>query len=78
MSLHIIGGHLGRDKTYQKIAERFHWKSLWNDVEQYVKTCSVCQRTNDVKFSKQAAALHPIPVKPEVWRQVISIYTVAI
>ena len=67
-----IGGHLGRDKTHQKIAEIYYWKSLWTNVDQFLKTCDVCQRTkfNDVKFSKQTAALHPIPVKPEVWRQV--------
>ncbi len=64
------GGHLGRDKTYHKIAERFYWKLLWKDVHEYVRTCEVCQRTNDAKFVKEAAPLHPIPVKPEVWRQV--------
>ena len=65
-----VGGHLGRDKTYHKIAERFHWKMLWKDVEEYTKTCSVCQTTNDAKFVKEAAPLHPIPAKAEVWRQV--------
>ena len=65
-----VGGHLGRDKTYYKIAERFHWKMLWKDVETYIMTCSVCQTTNDAKFLKEAAPLHPIPVKAEVWRQV--------
>ena len=41
-----IGGHLGRDKTYEKIAERFHWKLLWKHVTDYVRTCAVCQTTN--------------------------------
>ena len=61
---------MGRDKTYYKIAENYHWKMLWKDVETYVRTCSVCQTTNDAKFMKEAAPLHPIPVKAEVWRQV--------
>ena len=65
-----IGGHLGRDKTYEKIAKRFYWKLLWKHVTDYVRTCAVCQTTNDAKFIKQAAPLHPIPVKPKVWRQV--------
>ncbi len=67
---YFIGGHLGRDKTYNKIAERFYWKSLWKDVTSFLKNCEVCQTTNDAKFVKEAAPLHPIPVKPEVWRQV--------
>ena len=68
--LFYVGGHLGRDKTYYKISEHFFWKSLWADVDENVKTCPVCQTTNDAKFVKQGAALHPIPVKPKVWRQV--------
>ena len=64
------GGHLGRDKTYDRISERYYWKSLFLDVSDYVKTCRICQTTNDAKFVKQAAALHLIPVKPQVWRQV--------
>ena len=66
----LQGGHFGSDRTQQKIAERFYWKSMWNDIKEYVRTCSVCQTTNDAKFIKKAAPLHPIHVKPEVWRQV--------
>ena len=67
---YIIGGHLGRDKTYQKIAERFFWKTLWGDVTKYIRHCETCQRTNDAKFHKSVAPLHPIPVKSKVWNQV--------
>ena len=65
-----IGGHLGRDKTYEKIAARFYWKSVAKDVKEYVQHCETCQRTNDAKLQKQSAPLHPIPVKPKVWNQV--------
>ena len=65
-----LGGHLGRDKTTQKIAERFYWKNLWSYVRQFVQHCDTCQHTNDAKFQKQAAPLHPIPVKSKVWDQV--------
>ena len=68
----LVGGHLGRDKTYYKIAERFYWKTLWTDVQQYVQQCETCQTTNDAKFEKAAAPLHPIPVKSKVWNQVIN------
>lgn len=70
-----VGGHFGRDRTQQKIAERFYWKSMWNDIKEYVQTCPVCQTTNDAKFIKKSEPLHPIPVKPEVWRQVMALPT---
>ena len=41
-----------------------------NDIRDFVKTCDVCQRNNDVKFIKADTALHPIPVKSKVWYQV--------
>ena len=28
---------------------------MWNDVKEYVRTCSVCQTTNDAKLVKEAA-----------------------
>ena len=65
-----LGGHFGRDKTLSKIAERFYWKTMWKDVEEYVRTCPTCQMTNDAKFQKAPAPLHPIAVKSKVWHQV--------
>ena len=65
-----VGGHLGRDKTYGKISERFYWETLWTDVKNYIRYCEICQQTNDIKFQKSVASLHPIPIKPQVWNQV--------
>ena len=45
------GGHLGRDKTYDKIAAKFYWKNMYEDVTSYVRRCHLCQTTND-KFTK--------------------------
>ena len=43
---------------------------MFHDVTEFLRTCVICQTTNDAKFVKKAAPLHPIPMKPEVWRQV--------
>ena len=40
------------------------------DIRNYVRSCDVCQCTNDVKCMKTDACLHPIPVQPKVWSQV--------
>ena len=33
----------------------------------------MCQSTNDVKFMKTDACLHPIPAQPKVWSQVCAV-----
>ena len=37
-----IAGHLGRDKTRQRLLRRFFWPTVFRDVEEYCKTCGVC------------------------------------
>lgn len=39
-----IGLHCNAAKTYHKLAKRFHWEGMWNDVKRYVKGCVTCQR----------------------------------
>lgn len=64
------GGHLGRDKTIDKVCSRFYWgRKMAAEVKEYVKTCDICQRVNDV-FLKPQVELHPIPVTAGVWKQV--------
>ncbi|KAI6660697.1 Gag-pol fusion protein [Oopsacas minuta] len=66
-----FGGHFGRDKTYEKVAARFYWPNMYNDVRKYVAACDICQRVNESgNFIKAKAPLHPIKVDPEVWKMV--------
>lgn len=41
-SLHDDSGHLGFDKTYGFIRERFYWPRMKTDVEQYCQSCARC------------------------------------
>ena len=41
------------------------------DIRIYVQHCDKCQRMN-TKFLKSDAKLHPVPIHPEVWKQVSS------
>ena len=36
------GGHFGRDKTFFKLSERYFWKAMKADVEDFIKCCDVC------------------------------------
>lgn len=35
-------GHLGREKTVERLRRNFHWPSLPADMEWYVKACAAC------------------------------------
>jgi len=38
-------GHLGIEKTYQRMAVIYFWPNLFRDVTSYIRTCDICQRT---------------------------------
>jgi hypothetical protein len=39
----LMGGHLGIDKTTEKITRLFWWPYMHIDIENHVKTCPACQ-----------------------------------
>src|SRR5216110_915795 len=41
---HEMGGHFGVDTTYNKIADRYYWKGMYDDIKNYVKSCDTCQK----------------------------------
>ena len=51
-------GHLGQEKTIQKISSRFTWKGLRKDVVQYVKMCEICQRNKQEYKSPKGLLQH--------------------
>uniref|UniRef100_A0A8C5Q2Y4 Gypsy retrotransposon integrase-like protein 1 n=1 Tax=Leptobrachium leishanense TaxID=445787 RepID=A0A8C5Q2Y4_9ANUR len=40
---HIMGGHLGIEKTKERISQRFFWPGLHADVKEYCESCPECQ-----------------------------------
>jgi len=39
----IPGAHLGFNKIWKKIENRYYWKKMREDIKNYVKTCHTCQ-----------------------------------
>ena len=37
-------GHLGTDKTYLLLKQRFYWPNMFEYVKQYVASCIICQQ----------------------------------
>ena len=42
---HLLGAHLGMDKTRDRILNRFYWPGVKRNVEDYCRACPECQRT---------------------------------
>src|SRR5687767_6266226 len=55
-----LSGHLGIEKCYEKIKERFYWKGMMEDVKRYIRICDQCQRRGKPKGRNE---LHSIRVK---------------
>ena len=59
-SYHSENGHLGLEKLFATITEKYHWQGMWNDLLEVTKSCISCQtakKTTKPKF----APMHVIP-----------------
>uniref|UniRef100_A0A6V7HLC1 RNA-directed DNA polymerase n=1 Tax=Bracon brevicornis TaxID=1563983 RepID=A0A6V7HLC1_9HYME len=66
-------GHLGKDKTLDRIRQNYYWIGMTKDVKKYVKECEVCSK---VKYN-QKPIKGPLMRRPlqQPWSQ-ISVDTV--
>ncbi len=55
---HDEQGHMGVDKTYDKIRSRYYWDGAYRDVADYVLSCHTCSQRN---LRKQRAPLQELP-----------------
>ena len=55
----IFGGHFGIEKTLEKIKRYWYWPGMHKDVEEYIRTCTVCQKTKH-STKKTPGLLKPI------------------
>src|SRR5213082_157935 len=56
---HETGGHFGADTTYNKIADKYYWKGMHDNIKKYVKSCDTCQRRGQ---KGEKSYLNPIEV----------------
>lgn len=62
-------GHLGRDRTLDRIRRNFWWPGLTGEVTEFVRTCEVCQQTKSRNYSP-LGELRPLPVPSRPWATV--------
>ena len=66
-----LDGHLGVNKTYQKILNHFYWSSLKTDVAEFFRSCNICQIVGKPNQSIPKAPLQPMPAIEEPFRRII-------
>ena len=52
-------GHLGTEKTQNRIKQRYYWPGWEKQTRDYVLSCHICQRTKR-SYNKKGAAIKPI------------------
>lgn len=68
---HVLSGHLGVRKTYDRVLRYFFWPGLKFDVVAHCRSCHVCQLAGKQNQSIPLAPLHPIPVIGEPFEGII-------
>ena len=63
-----LAGHLGKDKTAQRILHRFYWPSIYKDVAEYCRQCEICQKSSC--HHGQQAPLIPLPILFEPFKRI--------
>ena len=66
-----MAGHLGINKTYNRVFSHFFWPKMRHDVAKYCRTCHTCQMVGKPNNPIPAAPLKPIPVCGEPFSEVI-------
>ncbi len=57
----LLGGHMGINRTMDKTRQRFFWPTMYQDIVQWIKSCTPCNRRK--RPSKPVRAqLIPMPV----------------
>ena len=66
----IHGGHLGINKTTEKISSRYYWPNIKEDVTSFIHACNKCQRVNKSMLMKTHIELHLILIPTKIFSQV--------
>ncbi|QRV73577.1 Retrotransposable element Tf2 protein [Ceratobasidium sp. AG-Ba] len=62
-----IAGHQGQARTLELISRRYYWPAMKQQVNRFVKTCEICQRS---KCHKHYAPQKPLPIPQKPWEDI--------
>jgi hypothetical protein len=68
---HPMSGHLGVNKTQDRILAHFWWPAIRKDVSEFCKSCAVCQMVGKPNQKIPVTPLKPIPAFEEPFSRII-------
>ena len=63
------GGHLGKDKTFDRLSRLYYWPKLHQQVLDYCRSCPTCQ-ANKADHQSPMGLLQPLPIPDKPWDSV--------
>ena len=66
---HEVLGHFGLQKTADYMRRHYWWPRIGQDIEQYCKTCPVCQMTKS-STQRVPGLLHSLPIPARPWESI--------
>jgi hypothetical protein len=66
-----LAGHLGINKTYNKILTHFYWPKIKSDVCKFCRSCHTCQMVGKPNQKIPKAHLQPIPAFDEPFSRIM-------
>jgi transposase InsO family protein len=63
----LFGGHMGMQKTLDRVLNVFYWPGVGSDVRRHCRSCDRCQRTS-LKGNQRPVPLGRVPVVDEPFR----------
>ncbi|XP_068241889.1 uncharacterized protein [Palaemon carinicauda] len=64
-------GHLGINKTYEKLLRYFYWPKMHKDCSEYCKNCDLCQKVGKAQHDPKVMPLQPIEVPGEPFERLV-------
>ncbi|QRV74416.1 Retrotransposable element Tf2 protein [Ceratobasidium sp. AG-Ba] len=62
-----IAGHQGQARTLELISRRYYWPAMKQQVNRFVETCEICQRS---KGHKHYAPQNPLTIPQKPWEDI--------
>jgi hypothetical protein len=63
------GGHSGLYKTYRRLAANVYWVGMKGRVQEYVRSCDICQRQKYLA-SSPGGLMQPLPIPERIWEDI--------